>query len=88
MLAGDLTISNITKVYEDEAERIFFRICFCSTIVYVRSLMPAFMSMLVSHILLHFFVLAFAYLHYKSTSISYGGTKTNSKENSFSALSS
>ena len=46
--------SNITKdnfsseVYEDKAGRIFFWICFCSTIAYARSLTFVRMSMLIT----------------------------------------
>ena len=44
ILTTGISISNITKdnfsskVYEDKAERIFFRICLCSTIAYAPSL--------------------------------------------------
>ena len=70
VFTSDISISKITKdkfsseVYEDKTQRIFFRICFCSTIAYARSLMLVFMliSMLMSHalvVIVDFFVLFF-----------------------------
>ena len=68
MLIGDISTSNKTKgnfflvVYElDKSERIFFWICFCSTIVYARSLilMLVLMSMFMPHTSLRFFGLSF-----------------------------
>ena len=43
----------------DKAERIFFCICFCSTIAYAPSLIIVLMSMLMPHTLLHYFILSF-----------------------------
>ena len=65
VLASDISISNITKDnfasedYEEKVERIFFRICFCSTIAYARSLMFVVLSMLISHTSQRFFVVPF-----------------------------
>ena len=63
VLTSDISIINMTKdnfsseVYKDKAERIFFWICFWTTIAYARSLMLVSTYGLMSNTLLHFCVL-------------------------------
>ena len=65
LLTSDINLSKKTQdnfsleVYEDKAERNFFRNCFYYAIAYARSLMRALMSMVISHTSLLLYVLSF-----------------------------
>ena len=65
LLTSDINLSKKTQdnfsleVYEDKAERNFFRNCFYYAIAYARSFMRVLMSMVISHTSLLLYVLSF-----------------------------
>ena len=62
VLTSDITLDNFSsETYQGKAGRIFFSICFCSTISYARSHKLVLMSMFTSHNSMHYFVMYVMY---------------------------